>query len=600
MKSFLYWNAILVIALLFSSGTSALAETLPVQLDYEESYLMVRPNHTMPKRLWLSNNSYSDITVKIVLDEELSRIPEGWSVDFSAPEEFVGANARARVNIKVTTNGKAGFAKIVVHGESNGLKTEYTTLNVLSENAKYVLLNLIKFKGMEVSPAMAAYEETLAELPAFKDSYAMIDYDKDLLTAAMNTIEAVIFPISGGHVINGSYNPNDAGNPLAVTDASLNYPNLAAEMARLVEMKKKVLVFSPTSLWWTFAPSSGQIGKHADAVHFLKNMLGIEFENQIFRAQNMDWQGNIFKLNGFYNDSLGQSFAGTMNLTSSLATLYTDIIKIMPNSPAEKAYYADENTDHIVGVRSDKGDAKIVFNSFALEAFLSSDERRKILDADLKWLTGATDPHVKMPILNTPAALIFNEVYLGETRTYTTTLANEGDTTLIITNIEILDSEEGFGLDELEFPISIEPGKTMPLVVHFTPNSERLFESNLLVVSNSYNEPDIWSMVELHGEGVKKSTSVEENSSYGNLAVMPNPATGEFTIRYSLPNDIRSETRVTIMNALGQSLLQHTFKNTAAGEYSERFSTENLPSGRYEILIQNGLEVNRLPLLIVR
>ena len=106
-------------------------------------------------------------------------------------------------------------------------------------------------------------------------------------------------------------------------------------------------------------------------------------------------------------------------------------------------------------------------------------------------------PAASSPELSvTPNPYVFDDTFIDETTSADFTFANTGTEVLNITDITF--TNPAFSIDYTAFPI--QPGESGDLPVHFTPDSEGLFEGTMQIWSNDpVNNP---YEVELSGNGI--------------------------------------------------------------------------------------------------
>lgn len=95
------------------------------------------------------------------------------------------------------------------------------------------------------------------------------------------------------------------------------------------------------------------------------------------------------------------------------------------------------------------------------------------------------------PIIAIDNSLLeFGKVNIGDSKTKSIKLINYGDTPLQISAIEGILPEEFAFTQNLSFPITIQPGidNALALNLQFTPKMRKMFNHNLIVKSNAYND----------------------------------------------------------------------------------------------------------------
>jgi len=96
-----------------------------------------------------------------------------------------------------------------------------------------------------------------------------------------------------------------------------------------------------------------------------------------------------------------------------------------------------------------------------------------------------------------PEAINFGAVVIGDSRGLILTLINTGEGILIIDSIVI--EEQAFEV-EFENPLRINPGQSHDMTVSFYPYEEREFSTDMIIHSNSQENPEV--SIPLSGLGV--------------------------------------------------------------------------------------------------
>jgi centrosomal CEP192-like protein/ASPM-SPD-2-Hydin domain-containing protein len=130
-----------------------------------------------------------------------------------------------------------------------------------------------------------------------------------------------------------------------------------------------------------------------------------------------------------------------------------------------------------------------------------------------------------------PCRHAFNEVQLGDNRTFSIQLSNTGSKLLTISSISVQGSE--FSFSNFSLPAEIKPGASVQLPVVFEPTFQGYARGGLSLVSNDPNSP---LYIYLWGHGVgEASTQLGINPSslnFGNVDV-GSSATSQATLTAS-------------------------------------------------------------------
>jgi len=107
-------------------------------------------------------------------------------------------------------------------------------------------------------------------------------------------------------------------------------------------------------------------------------------------------------------------------------------------------------------------------------------------------------------ILVDPMTWDYGEVEIGATEPMTFTITSMGpDTALRVDMILIMDDDTGSFealTAEIDFPVYLEVGESIEVVVNFTPDAEGMATASLLIISNAHNGYSTY--IPLQGEGV--------------------------------------------------------------------------------------------------
>ncbi len=101
-------------------------------------------------------------------------------------------------------------------------------------------------------------------------------------------------------------------------------------------------------------------------------------------------------------------------------------------------------------------------------------------------------------------------------------------------------------------------------------------------------------------QGFNDSPEIKQNGRSGHdiLSVMPQPASSEFNVSYSLSQE--AEISLTLFDELGIPRAQLDAGMRTAGQHSINFDASGLNSGVYFLRLDNGIEVTSIPIRIVR
>lgn len=101
-------------------------------------------------------------------------------------------------------------------------------------------------------------------------------------------------------------------------------------------------------------------------------------------------------------------------------------------------------------------------------------------------------------------------------------------------------------------------------------------------------------------QGFNDAPELKHNGQSGHdiLSVMPQPASSEFNVSYSLSRE--AEISLTLFDELGIPRAQLDSGMRTAGQHSINFDASGLSSGVYFLRLDNGIEVTSIPIRIIR
>ncbi|MGB9913826.1 MAG: choice-of-anchor D domain-containing protein, partial [Candidatus Kapaibacteriota bacterium] len=194
-------------------------------------------------------------------------------------------------------------------------------------------------------------------------------------------------------------------------------------------------------------------------------------------------------------------------------------------------------------------------------------------------------------ITATKSELDFGTVTIQNSKVGDVDISNTGLADLQISNIEIVNNPGVFSIMNMPtLPLILGLNETLTLSVLFTPTEAKTYNAILRITSNANNEPTL--NIPLTGIGEVSNSVAEVNFKSGvRVFVTPIPFSNEFTLVIEAQKALNSNAELTIFDLKGTQIESFNINNIAKGVSQEKFTTNNLNNGRYNLRIQIGDEV---------
>ncbi|MGB9771626.1 MAG: choice-of-anchor D domain-containing protein [Candidatus Kapaibacteriota bacterium] len=203
-------------------------------------------------------------------------------------------------------------------------------------------------------------------------------------------------------------------------------------------------------------------------------------------------------------------------------------------------------------------------------------------------------------ITATKSELDFGTVTIQNSKVGDVDISNTGLADLQISNIEIVNNPGVFSIMNMPtLPLILGLNETLTLSVLFTPTEAKTYNAILRITSNANNEPTL--NIPLTGIGEVSNSVAEVNFKSGvRVFVTPIPFSNEFTLVIEAQKALNSNAELTIFDLKGTQIESFNINNIAKGVSQEKFTTNNLNNGRYNLRIQIGDEVQIIPIVVVK
>jgi len=193
-----------------------------------------------------------------------------------------------------------------------------------------------------------------------------------------------------------------------------------------------------------------------------------------------------------------------------------------------------------------------------------------------------------------PLSLDFGAVRVGESKTDTIDITNNGTTTLVISSVTT--GTQYFVAGRTSFTIPASSSDTLTVV--FTPGAVQSYLDTLRINSNAPGSP---TLVPLTGNG-SPAVSVGQGEGIPTTFALrqnhPNPFNPSTRISYDLPE--ASYVSLKVYNTLGQEAAALVNGMQTAGSYSVDFSASALSSGVYFYRLSAGEFVSMKKMLLLK
>jgi len=203
-------------------------------------------------------------------------------------------------------------------------------------------------------------------------------------------------------------------------------------------------------------------------------------------------------------------------------------------------------------------------------------------------------------IASSKTEIDFGTVKVQSSKVSDVDITNNGYADLQITNIQLVNNPGVFSIMSLpELPKTLGPGETFTLSILFNPTEAIQYSALLRIQSNASNEPTL--NIPLTGRGEAAGSVAETEFPDGAIiSINPIPVVNELTILATLSSDISKELSIKIYDLNGNLIEDLGTTNLSQSITQLKFSTNSIPSGRYNLKLQIGNDVQFIPFIVVK
>lgn len=343
-------------------------------------YLSIDKNNEGNSAITIKNLGSASATVRLEIDTDNSIIPGGWSASLEPSEVKLDAGGNASASVKIKTNDKQGYAKVIVKAIAEGD-------NVFARTSKGIVYNVTP--GMKY--AIYGKHERLSS-----------NYGQYLANKGQEFIDKTInLPIDAA--LAKAYPPSQYDLALVAVDfgsrgALGGNAGFISSLKAMLDAGGKVMIASGLELYFGLQASSAQTTKD-----FFQNTIGVSLKNaQPTQRFTSDAQtGAItaveaFGFAGVTGDYISDGIDTELNKYVEPDIMpfayYTDAMKLNAGSTAIPIFSFDGEPTNIGGVRWEKGNARLVLYTFDMDGMENPKIRETIMSRTINWLLlGAMD-----------------------------------------------------------------------------------------------------------------------------------------------------------------------------------------------------------------
>lgn len=379
----------------------------------------------------------------------------------------------------------------------------FFSIQGIAVDKKYVFYN-----NFDPLFAQNAYYKHLSSMEEFKDYFVSMAFnDNNLSTHPITNFEVAIFVMGDKKLSDGT---------------SKN--SVISKIKEMINAGKKVIITGRNLLQ----------GNTPEVANFLSNDMGIQY---ITRLPTQDGVGKFlgYIAFGWKNDPVGaasvkycnQGYSGPVE---QWPLAYYSSIDVFRSKDRNKYFAVDKyhqliqdtygsDTDSLLGIRTEIGDARIVLWSIGFENFAVDQARRDMLYRAMVWvLENVPKPGSQIEMVRDVCD--FGPVKVGETKQLDAEFKSVGELPLTINEVSVAMGKENFkivkGEVKPENPITLNYGESHTFTVEFTPTETGVdYFGQAIVKSNSttMNEAFV-SLTGIGGNvsGPKLAMNIVENT----------------------------------------------------------------------------------------
>ncbi len=193
--------------------------------------------------------------------------------------------------------------------------------------------------------------------------------------------------------------------------------------------------------------------------------------------------------------------------------------------------------------------------------------------------------------------LDFGEIYNNQTKQMEFDITNSGNAPLMVAVLMMKGKDaDVFSLPNISLPLNLEPGDTASVLVEFVPVDAGDFNARIIIGSNASEEPIVLAVT---GKSLGPN-SVLEDSNIKSLSLTPNPASETINIQFELEQVSLEETHLYIVDLSGNKVKSIDNNQGIAGGQNLTIDINELPAGKYFLIIESGGKFGNYPLIISR
>jgi len=198
-----------------------------------------------------------------------------------------------------------------------------------------------------------------------------------------------------------------------------------------------------------------------------------------------------------------------------------------------------------------------------------------------------------------PNRVLFGDVFLGENKTQSVRITNNGTAPLVISSISI--NGTGFTLPNGETSKTINTNSYYDLLIRFAPTAVRNHTGTLTLTHSSTDSPSIINLLGTGGTiSVEEPTDVENSNSTFLFQNNPNPVRSGYDVSISYRLNSSGQVNLNIYDVLGREVVKLVNEYKPQGMHSAGFNTRNLPSGVYFYKLKTAGYEGLKKMLIIR
>ncbi len=178
----------------------------------------------------------------------------------------------------------------------------------------------------------------------------------------------------------------------------------------------------------------------------------------------------------------------------------------------------------------------------------------------------------------------FDKVQVNTSSEKTFEIANNGQATLSISSLTVSDDPDGvFEIVGTPSSFEVAAGEKSTITVKFTPKSDELYISDIIINSNDSKNPTITLSIFGEGEGTSVSEEFVANSS---LKIMPNPVANTATLDFNYTGNNVLAVEYTLADISGKTVANLGSANIVSGNNTLKFDVTALAAGKYFLVIK--------------